>query len=279
MTSKKSFRVAVIANLTDRETQMLTTAARLTTGRLRSYVFEPNPGPKPEIYLVDADCAETRERWRALQARHPAPAVFLKPEDHPASGRNEFQRPILPARLLNLINLLDQVTVQDLHFLPELSIGNGAAPDVAEMAVGLTARQPWSILVVDDSPTVRAQVGLGLKLFGAAASFAETGEQALELVAKHSYDIAFLDVILPGADGYQICKAIKKDPRHKKTKVVMLTSKTSPFDRVKASLAGCDSYLTKPVENTIFQETLKKYLVVPGNQGVMGATGHPAPAT
>jgi len=258
---------------------MLTTAARLTAGRLRSYLFDLHPSSAPAIYLVDADSAETRERWQAAHARHPAPAVFLKREDQPASGKLEFQRPILPARLLNLINLLDQVTVQELHFLPELNIGNDTAATVTSVTVGSTARQLWSALVVDDSPTVRAQVGLGLKLFGVTASFAETGEQALDLVARHSYDIAFLDVILPGVDGYQICKAIKKDPRQKNTKVVMLTSKTSPFDRVRASLAGCDSYLTKPVENKVFQEILKKYLVGMDSHGVLEAAGRPAPAT
>jgi twitching motility two-component system response regulator PilG len=67
---------------------------------------------------------------------------------------------------------------------------------------------------------------------------------------------------LPGADGYQICRAIRKNPATKKTPVVMLTSKSSSFDKIRGSMAGCDTYLTKPVDNATFQEVVKKYLKV-----------------
>jgi twitching motility two-component system response regulator PilG len=78
-------------------------------------------------------------------------------------------------------------------------------------------------------------------------------------MGKNFYDIIFLDVILPGADGYQVCKHIKKNPLLKQTPVVMLTSKASPFDRVRGSLAGCDTYLTKPVDYQEFKQVLEKY--------------------
>jgi len=114
--------------------------------------------------------------------------------------------------------------------------------------------------VVDDSSTVRKQVELELKLLGIWTDAAESGEDAFELLAQKDYDIIFLDVVLPGVDGYQICKTIKRNKAKKKTPVIMLTSKSSPFDRVKGALAGCDTYLTKPAKQNSFQKVVKKYL-------------------
>lgn len=265
MSPGKVFRVAVIAELEEREWRVLTTATRLTTGRARSYVFEPFSDAVPDIYLIDGDDANTRQTLESISALHPAPTVYLKTMPDSAPEKREFSRQIVPSCLLKLVTLLDHISVQELRFLPELSIGQEDNAGSNELVVSAhpdrTDGKRFSALVVDDSSTVRAQVGLGLKLFGANADFAESAEEAFTLLEKNSYDIALLDVVLPGADGYQICKLIKKNPKHKETVVVMLTSKSSAFDRVKASLAGCDSFITKPVQNEQFQEILGKYLI------------------
>ncbi len=113
---------------------------------------------------------------------------------------------------------------------------------------------------MDDSSTIRKLIELELKLFNIQVDAVESGEEAFELLAQNNYDLVFLDVVLPGADGYQICKTIKKDKTRKKMPVIMLTSKSSPFDRIKGALAGCDTYLTKPVSHSSFQKVVKKYL-------------------
>lgn len=82
----------------------------------------------------------------------------------------------------------------------------------------------------------------------------------MDFANKNNYDLIFLDVVLPGIDGYQLCKSLKRGKDKKKTPVIMLTSKSSPFDRVKGALAGCDAYLTKPVKQETFQKVVKKYL-------------------
>lgn len=265
MERTKVFRVGVVAELEEREWRVLTAAARLTNGRPRAYVFEPFSVNAPDIYLVDGDDANTLQTWQSMSVWHPAPAVLLKSEPVTSAEQWEFTRQLVPSCLLKLVTLLDQISVQELRFLPELCIGTESEVS-ADASLHMTAvpttttPSSFSALVVDDSSTVRAQVGLGLKIFGANADFAESAEQAFELLAKKTYDIAFLDVVLPGADGYQICKAIKRNPKQKHTAVIMLTSKSSKFDRVKASLAGCDSFLTKPVQNAEFQQILGKYL-------------------
>ena len=89
---------------------------------------------------------------------------------------------------------------------------------------------------------------------------ATNGQQAIELINQNYYDSVFLDVVMPGIDGYEVCKKIKRDKRTKHIPVIMLTSKSSPFDKVKGKLACCDSYLTKPVEHEEFQRVVSGYL-------------------
>lgn len=260
MNNNKIFHVAVIAELSQREWHILSTATRLTTGQARSYLFKPSSSERADIYLVDAEQEEALSLWQLHCIQDDAPVVFLTSDPKPSSERREFRAPIVPSCLLSLVKMLDDVTVQELHYLPELTIGQ--EDKFASEPVAISGKSSrYSALVVDDSTTIQAQVGLGLKMYGITADCADTAEGAVDLLANNYYDIAFLDVVLPGgADGYQICKAIKKDPRSKDTIVVMLTGKSSTFDRVRASMAGCDAFLTKPVENELFQETLRKYL-------------------
>jgi len=77
---------------------------------------------------------------------------------------------------------------------------------------------------------------------------------ALEKVEAKQYDIIFLDVMMPGIDGYETCTQIRKMPLYKKTPIVMVSAKCSPLDEVKGIVAGCTTYLTKPVQNEAFQK-------------------------
>jgi twitching motility two-component system response regulator PilG len=121
----------------------------------------------------------------------------------------------------------------------------------------------YRALVVDDSLPVRKQVAMALERSGISADFADNGDAALDLIYKNDYDVIFLDVIMPGADGYEVCKSIKRDKEKKRIPVVMLTGKSSPFDKVKGKLSGCDTYLTKPVSIREFNRTLNRCLKEP----------------
>ena len=173
---------------------------------------------------------------------------------------------------MRVLGVLDKVVTNELRDGPTHARAMPApkadqTPQAKEEATpGVSASNAGNIyaaLVVDDSLPVRKQVGVALKRSGISAEFAESGEAALELISKNSYDIIFLDVVLPGVDGYEICKTIKRDKNKKHTPVVMLTGKSSPFDKVKGRLSGCDTYLTKPVSLQDFNKTLNKWLNPP----------------
>ncbi len=114
-------------------------------------------------------------------------------------------------------------------------------------------------LVVDDSAAIRKQLELELREAGIAADFAEDGEQALQKVSSgHHYDLIFLDIIMPGIDGYETCRQMRKISLLKKTPIIMLSAKTSPLDEVQGVIAGASTYLTKPVKSEQLQKTLQR---------------------
>ena len=128
---------------------------------------------------------------------------------------------------------------------------------------GAAAMDRNRVLVVDDSTTARNQLGKALRCANIDADLIDDGNQALNLIATKKYDMIFLDVVMPGMDGYEVCKSIKRNRAKKNTPVVMLTGKSSPFDRVKGKLSGCDDYLTKPVKFSDFKRTLEEFLKRP----------------
>lgn len=117
-----------------------------------------------------------------------------------------------------------------------------------------------SALVVDDSTTLRRLMELILVPLGFDIDFVDTGERAVELSKRKNYDIVFLDILLPGIDGYRVCKTLKNDKRTKATRVVMLTSKDSAIDKVRGMMAGSDVYLTKPVDRIDLIRAIDKCL-------------------
>jgi twitching motility two-component system response regulator PilG len=126
-------------------------------------------------------------------------------------------------------------------------------------------------LVVDDSTTLQRLIELTLRSsFDVEIDFAESGEQALHHVVQQTYDLVFLDVTLPGMDGYKVCKAIKGDKKTRRTPVIMLTSRDSTFDKVRGTMAGVDVYLTKPLDRAHLLEAVRKCLPVPGMVTAMG---------
>ncbi len=136
-------------------------------------------------------------------------------------------------------------------------------PNLQQQANGAQnakAKPAFRALVVDDSPTVRIKIESELLPMGVTSDCAESGEQALAMMAKNEYDIVFLDIVLPGTDGYEVCRKIKHNRDTKRVPVIMLTSKSSPFDRIRGSLAGCSTYLTKPVDHANFHAVVEKYL-------------------
>jgi two-component system, cell cycle response regulator len=132
--------------------------------------------------------------------------------------------------------------------------------DLASAPVYMEPKQTESVLVVDDSATVRAFMRIKLAPFRFDVDFAENGEAAIDMAQSKSYTCIFLDILMPGIDGYQVCKRIKSSPATKEAAVVMLSSKSSAFDKFRGNWAGCDAYLGKPVSEDELLATIARFL-------------------
>jgi two-component system, OmpR family, response regulator MprA len=101
------------------------------------------------------------------------------------------------------------------------------------------------ILVVDDERAVRESLRRALELEGYEIELAEEGREALEkLESDRQPDAVVLDVLMPGMDGLEVCRTIRRAGNH--VPVLMLTARTQVEDRVEGLDAGADDYLTKP---------------------------------
>ena len=103
------------------------------------------------------------------------------------------------------------------------------------------------ILVIDDTPhNVKMLVDL-LSAKGFDTLTASTGKEGLDLIETERPDLVLLDVMMPGMDGYEVCRQIRANPEHAMLPVVMVTALDPAGERIKGLDAGADDFLTKPV--------------------------------
>jgi two-component system OmpR family response regulator len=100
------------------------------------------------------------------------------------------------------------------------------------------------VLIVEDEVKMAALIRRGLRDDGMAADVAITGEDALWMAAATDYDVIVLDVMLPGMDGFEVCRRLRADAVW--APVLMLTARDAIDDRVQGLDTGADDYLVKP---------------------------------
>ncbi len=102
---------------------------------------------------------------------------------------------------------------------------------------------PQRILVVDDEAPMRKYISTNLKARGYDVLMAEDGTEALKLIDEHTIDLLVLDIMMPGPDGMEVLRRVRRDMD---VPVVMLSARGRETDKVEALDAGADDYLTKP---------------------------------
>ena len=109
------------------------------------------------------------------------------------------------------------------------------------------------VLVVEDEPKMAGLVKRGLEEEGIAVDVADRGEDAVWMAGSTEYDVVVLDVMLPGLDGFEVCRRLRADDVW--TPVLMLTARDAVEDRVAGLDGGADDYLVKPFS---FEELLAR---------------------
>ncbi len=116
------------------------------------------------------------------------------------------------------------------------------------------------VLIVDDDPNILFLISEVLTRNGYEPLMAYSGAAALELIKLHRPELVVLDIMIPGLDGFEVCKKIKADPELKDTRIIILTAKTKAADIQTGLAAGADSYFTKPFKITELLEKVKELL-------------------
>ena len=117
---------------------------------------------------------------------------------------------------------------------------------------------PHKILVVDDDILVLDALEQLLVADGYEVTTATRGHEALEILEREHFDLVVLDVVMPKMTGFDVCREIRTwDDEKGRVKIIMLTAKTDPRDLEIGEDAGCDLYLTKPIDPRRLKELIR----------------------
>ena len=100
------------------------------------------------------------------------------------------------------------------------------------------------ILVVEDEPSIAFALEADLRTEGYGVTVTSTGDDALRLARDESFDLILLDVMLPGTDGFEVCRSLRRGDS--RTPIIMLTAKAGEAEKVMGLELGADDYVTKP---------------------------------
>lgn len=115
------------------------------------------------------------------------------------------------------------------------------------------------VLVVDDHDSVGKLIAAIVRVKDYEVAYAPTGEDAMPLLAGGGIGLVFLDIMLPGMDGFTICEKLKADPATRKVPVVFITARGKESDRLRAREVGGEGLITKPFRTDDILGALEEY--------------------
>jgi two-component system alkaline phosphatase synthesis response regulator PhoP len=110
----------------------------------------------------------------------------------------------------------------------------------------MSARPPTRILVAEDDPDIGSLLDHYLRKAGFTATVVTSGREVMPQIKREAPDLVVLDLMLPGLDGLQVCRAIRADANVAAIPIIMLTAKAEESDRIIGLELGADDYITKP---------------------------------
>ena len=116
------------------------------------------------------------------------------------------------------------------------------------------------ILVVDDEPSIVIPLRFLMEQNGYDVAVATTGDEAVQAIREYHPDLILLDIMLPTADGFEVCQFVRDSPDRRDTKIIFLTAMGREIDVAKGLAIGADAYITKPFANSEVLAKIKELL-------------------
>ena len=113
------------------------------------------------------------------------------------------------------------------------------------------------ILIVDDSPTEVHVMKKALEKSGYQTATAQDGAEGVRMAREMTPDLIFMDVVMPGVNGYQATRTLANDPKTKTIPIIMVTSKGQETDKIWGLRQGAKDYVTKPIGESDLLEKIK----------------------
>ena len=118
----------------------------------------------------------------------------------------------------------------------------------------------YKILLVDDEPDIIEFVGYNIRKEGYSVLSCTNGKDAVELARKELPHLIILDIMMPGMDGIETCKEMRKFPELRRTLIAFLTARSEDFSQIAGLDAGGDDYITKPVKPRVLMSRINALL-------------------
>ena len=115
------------------------------------------------------------------------------------------------------------------------------------------------VLVVDDNPLNLRLASVTLKVAGFEVRTADGAEEALRVIREFQPRVILMDLQMPGIDGLTLTRQLKADPATAEIAIVATTSYAMTGDRERALEAGCDGYVSKPIDTRTFADTIRSF--------------------
>src|SRR5205823_1484921 len=115
----------------------------------------------------------------------------------------------------------------------------------------------YKILLVDDEPDILEFLGYNLKKEGYKVLTALNGKEAIAIAQKEIPELIVLDVMMPGMDGMEVCKELRKIFALKNVMIAFLTARHEDYSQVTGFDSGADDYITKPIKPNVFVSRVK----------------------
>jgi len=116
------------------------------------------------------------------------------------------------------------------------------------------------VLIVDDEPNIVLSLEFLLRQQGYEVSVARDGEEALAAAEEQRLDLVVLDVMLPGLDGFEVCRRLRERPDLAGLKILLLTARGREVERVRGLEEGADAYVRKPFSTRQLMKTVAELL-------------------